>query len=193
MGRRAEPRAHSYDVTLRDDLMGALIRRLYVRTELTGRNRRRSMEACLELMTVASILEQPFDGDPFPGHDRINHSLGELQSIVAQSRPDWRIALENMKGVYVIHDQLTGEPYVGSAYGDTGIWQRWSYYAATFHGNNVGLRAHLAAKGPDYFRENMRFALLEFWSMRTDDQHVIDRETYWKQVLLSRSLGHNKN
>ena len=48
-------------------------------------------------------------------------------------------------------------------------------------------------EGEDYFRQNMRFALLEFWSMRTDDQHVINRETYWKEVLLSRSLGHNKN
>lgn len=55
------------------------------------------------------------------------------------------------------------------------------------------MKVHLAAKGEDYFRKTMRFALLEFWSMRTDDQHVIDRETYWKGVLLSRSLGHNRN
>ncbi len=144
-------------------------------------------------MTVASVLEEPFTGDPFPGHDRIDHSLAQIQSIVKQARPDWRIALENMKGVYVIHDQSTGEPYVGSAYGDTGIWQRWSSYAGTLHGDNVGLRDHLTAKGEDHFRNNMRFALLEFWSMRMDDQHVIDRETYWKKVLLSRSLGHNKN
>lgn len=61
------------------------------------------------------------------------------------------------------------------------------------HGENVGLKALLASKGEDYFRQNMRFALLEFWSMRTEDQHVIARETYWKEVLLSRSLGHNKN
>ena len=66
-------------------------------------------------------------------------------------------------------------------------------YAATLHGDNADLKAHLAAKGEDDFRKSMRFALLEFWSMRTDDQHVIDRETYWKEVLLSRSLGHNKN
>lgn len=98
-----------------------------------------------------------------------------------------------MKVVYVIHDQVTGQPYVGSACGDTGIWQRWGYHAAILHGDNVGLQAHFAAKGEDYFRRNMRFALLEFWSMRTEDQHVIDRETYWKEVLLSRSLGHNKN
>ena len=193
VGRRPEPRAHSYDVVLREDLMGPFIRRLYVRLALTGRNRRRNMEACLADMTVSSILEEQFVGEPFPGHDRINHSLADIQIIVSQARQDWRVALEHMKGVYVIHDQATGEPYVGSAYGDTGIWQRWSYYASTLHGDNVGLEAHLLLKGEDYFRQNMRFALLEFWSMRTEDQHVINRETYWKEVLLSRSLGHNKN
>lgn len=193
LGRRPEPRAHSYDVVLRDDLMGPFIRRLFVHLPLVGRNRRRNMESCLGAMTVSSILQEQFAGQPFPGHDRINHTLADLQVLVRQARPDWRIALENMKGVYVIHDQETGEPYVGSAYGDTGIWQRWSYYAATLHGDNIGLKAHLAAVGEDHFRRNMRFALLEFWSMRTEDQHVLDREAYWKEVLLSRSLGHNKN
>ncbi|MEO6701639.1 MAG: hypothetical protein ABIP57_09075 [Jatrophihabitantaceae bacterium] len=80
-------------------------------------------------MTVASISEEPFLGDPFPGHDRINHNLAGLQVIVSQARPDWRIALEHMEGVYVIHDRITSARYVGSAYGDTGIWQRWSTYA----------------------------------------------------------------
>lgn len=195
LARRPEPKASSYDVALRHDLMGPYVRRLYVRSTLVGRQRRRSMEACLAEMTVASILEEAFVGDPFPGHDGINHSLAELQVIVAQARPDWRIALESMKGVYVIHDQLSGARYVGSAYGDTGIWQRWSVYAATLHGNNIGLQSLLEEKGADYFRHNLRFALLEFWSMRTDDQHVIDREIYWKNVLLSRAhgTGHNLN
>ena len=78
---------------------------------------------------------------------------------------------------------------------EPGIWQRWSSYAVTLHGGNVGLQAVLAEKGEDYFRQNMRYALLEFWSMRTDDQHVIDRENYWKDVLLSRApgTGHNLN
>ena len=35
----------------------------------------------------------------------------------------------------------------------------------------------------------MKFVLLEFWSMRTDDGHVLDRESYWKAVLHARSLG----
>lgn len=173
--------------------MGPFVRGLYIRLHLAGRQRRRTMESCLAEMTVSSILEEAFVGDPFPGHDRINHTLADLQVIVRQQRPDWRIALEHMKGVYVIHDQTTGARYVGSAYGDTGIWQRWSTYATTLHGNNVGLQELVHDKGEDYFRVNMKFALLEFWSMRTDDAHVLERESYWKEVLNARTLGHNKN
>lgn len=193
LGRGPEQQAHSYRVTLREDLMGPFIRRLYIRHKRTGRNIRRTMESVLPSMEVSSILEEPFSGAPFPGHDRINHSLADLQAVVTQARADWRIALESMKGVYVIHDHETGQRYVGSAYGDTGIWQRWSTYAATLHGGNVGLKDLIEAKGEEYYRTNMRFALLEYWSMRTDDHHILERESYWKEVLHARSLGHNKN
>ena len=191
--RRAQQQAHSYTVALREDLMGPFIRRLWIRHKRSGRNSRQLMESALPAMAVASILEEPFVGDPFPGHDRINHSLADLQAVVSQARADWRVALESMKGVYVIHDQETGLRYVGSAYGDTGIWQRWATYAATLHGGNVGLKALLDQKGDEYYRTNMRFALLEYWSMRTDDDHVLQRESYWKDVLHARSLGHNRN
>lgn len=80
-GRRAEPRALSYDVILREDLMGPFVRRLYIRLHLAGRQRRRTMESCLEEMTVSSILGEAFTGEPFPGHDRINHTLADLQVI----------------------------------------------------------------------------------------------------------------
>ncbi len=191
--RRPERHAPSYTVELREDLMGPFIRRLWVRHQRSGRNIRQRLEAVLPRMTVSSILEEPFAGDPFPGHDQINHSLADLQVVVGQARADWRIALESMKGVYAIHDRETGQRYVGSAYGDTGIWQRWSTYAATLHGGNVGLHPLLEEKGEDYYRTNMTFALLEYWSMRTDDDHVLRRESYWKDVLHARSLGHNKN
>ncbi|MBO1765448.1 GIY-YIG nuclease family protein [Allobranchiibius sp. GilTou38] len=193
LARRPEPQAHSYTVALREDLMGPFIRRLWVRHRRVGRNSRQKMESVLPAMTVSSILKEPFIGDPFPGHDRINHSLADLQAVVSQARADWRIALESMKGVYVIHDKETGQRYVGSAYGDTGIWQRWATYATTLHGGNVGLKELLEQKGSENYRANMRFALLEYWSMRTDDEHVLERESYWKDVLHARSLGLNKN
>lgn len=185
--------AQSYKIAPRDDLMGPYVRRLYVRLALGSRQRRRKMESILNEMTVAAILEEPFVGDPFPGPDKINHALADLQLVVKQNRPDWRIALEQMKGVYVIHDQVTGSRYVGSATGDTGVWARWSSYAQTLHGGNRGLIDLVAEKGEEYFRTNMKFALLEFWSMRMDDGYVLGRESYWKEVLHARSLGHNKN
>lgn len=193
MARRPEQQAHSYDVISRDDILGAFAKRLWIRVKI-GRNIRRSMETVLDDMIVESLGESAFVGDPFPGHDRIRHTLAELQVIVDQQRPDWRVALEHMKGVYVIHDRETGIPYVGSATSeDTGIWSRWSTYAKTLHGGNKGLIALVEEKGEDYYRHNMTFALLEFWSMRTDDRLVLERESYWKDVLHARSLGHNKN
>ena len=191
--RRPEPKAFSYDVSLRSDLMGAFIKRLVVRFEPPGRNARLSMEKHVDQFSIHSILDAPYAGEAFPGHDQINHTLAELEVVVAQSRPDWRVALQHMKGVYVLHDRDTGEPYVGSAYGDTGIWERIRQYTESLHGGNIGLAALVEEKGRDYVRNNLSFALLEFWSMRTEDQHVLDRETYWKDVLVSRTRGLNRN
>ena len=98
-----------------------------------------------------------------------------------------------MKGVYVIHDHETGNAYVGSASGDTGIWARLRQYVEILHGNNVALREWVGQEGPDYARKNLHFALLEFWSMRTADAEVLARESYWMDVLLSRKFGLNKN
>lgn len=192
--RSPTPHAHSYDVTLRSDLMGAYIRRLRVAFRMPGRNSRLNMENQIDQMTVDSIHSQPYSGEPFPGHDRINHTFADLQIVVSQGRPDWRIALQHMKGVYVIHDQETGKPYVGAAYGETGIWQRLGEYCATLHGHNEGLMQLVTDQGSEYARKNLRFALLEYWSMRTEDRHVLEREAYWKEVLLSRgALGNNRN
>lgn len=41
---------------------------------------------------------------------------------------------------------LGREPYVGAAYADEGIWHRMCAYAETLHGNNVGLKALVAAR-----------------------------------------------
>ncbi|WP_189654688.1 GIY-YIG nuclease family protein [Paracoccus mutanolyticus] len=52
-------------------------------------------------------------------------------AVVSNSRPDWKAALESIKGIYLITDTRTGKRYVGSAYGDQGIWSRWCAYAAS--------------------------------------------------------------
>lgn|GEM_PF-163648 len=193
LGREGTPHAPSYEIRLRSDILGPYVKRLRILFQMPGRNARLNLENQLDQMAVESVLAQPYSGRPFPGHDQINHSLAQLQSVVRQNRLDWRVALQHMKGVYVIHDQLTGEPYVGAAYGDTGIWQRLCEYCATLHGHNEGLKDLVAKEGIEYAADNLRFALLEYWSMRTEDGHVLARESYWKSVLLSRTHGRNRN
>jgi hypothetical protein len=82
-----------------------------------------------------------------------------------------------MKGVYVIHDQTSGKLYVGSACGDAGLWTRWGQYVESLHGGNIDLRALVEREGDEYVRDNLVFALLEFWSMRTPDDHL--RQPAW--------------
>ncbi|MGV0644037.1 GIY-YIG nuclease family protein [Mycolicibacterium sp. XJ2546] len=193
VGRQPIPNSRSYDLELRDDIMGEYIKRLVIEFRPPGRNKRLNLESHLDRMVVAAIHDRPYEGEEFPGVDNIDHSLRQLRTVIEQNRPDWRSALEAMKGVYVIHDQATGAPYVGAAYGDTGIWQRLCAYATTLHGGNVELKALIEAKGENYALDNLRFALLEFLTLRTDDQRVIDREVYWKNVLASRRFGNNRN
>jgi hypothetical protein len=192
MGRSHVVGDNSYDIRLRADLMGAYIKRLMIHFEQAGRNARLVLDTALDRMSVASILAEPYVGEAFPGLDQIDHTLDVLEVAVRQEWHDWRGALQHVKGVYVIHDRETGKPYVGSASGDTGIWARLCQCVNDPHGGK-DLRELVEAMGDDYARTNLSFALLEFWSPRTPDEHVLKRESYWKDVLLSRKFGHNKN
>lgn len=193
VGRDPTPNTWSYEVELREDVLPGCVGRLKLGYKPTGRAVRLRFEKALDQMEAVEILKSPYEGQPFPGPDQINHSLRELEVIYAQQQPDWRGALEHMKGVYVIHDRTSGKPYVGSAYGDTGIWARWGQYVASLHGGNIDLRDLVDREGDEYVRDNLVFALLEFWSMRVPDDFVFEREAYWKRVLLSREFGHNAN
>jgi len=55
-------------------------------------------------------------------------------------------------------------------------------------------REFIEKEGMDYARMNFQFSLLEYRPMKTDDHDIIERETYWKEVLLSRGeFAYNKN
>ena len=79
-----------------------------------------------------------------------------------------------MKGVYLIADKNNGKKYVGSAYGEYGIWSRWCTYAGTAHGGNDQLVDLIEKEGFDYARKFFQLSLLEIWPMRTDDETIIN-------------------
>lgn len=191
--RRPKPLAYSYDLELRADLMGPFIKRLTLSFRAPGRQRRLNLDTYLDEMTVVSVLEHLYVGEGFPGLGKINHTFGTLAVAIEQDWHDWRGPLQSVKGVYVIHDQLTGKAYVGSASGETGIWARLSQYVDKLHGGNKGLVELIGEKGPEYAKANLCFALLEPLPLRAPSEDVIERENYWKEVLLSRKFGNNKN
>ena len=188
----ARPETH-YEVGLSEDGSG-FIGRLKIRSTYRGRTTRTNLENHYSDFEVQEILREPYSGRHFPGYEDIDLSFEELETLVKNDRPDWKAALESTKGIYLISDTLTGKRYVGSAYGDQGIWSRWCAYAASGHGGNVELRSLVCDPSLDYCRANFRFALLEHRAARTPDDLVISRESFWKRILLTRGAqGLNRN
>jgi hypothetical protein len=151
------------------------------------------LEKHYENLIVSQILDRPYSGEHFCGYDNINHDFAILEIIIKSKRHDWKAALQNIKGVYLIVDKCNGKMYVGSAYGDSGIWSRWACYIGTGHGWNDEMVKLINEKGIEYARQNFKFSLLEFRSMNTDDNIIIEREQYWKRILLTGNFGYNKN
>lgn len=145
-------------------------------------------------LEVLEVLPALFDGDEFPGYDRVRLSYAQLHSITARQKKSWIAALENQKAVYLITDKHTGKLYVGSATSDNGmLLARWSSYAENGHGDNVKLKALVSQKGFEYIKENFQYSILENYNARVDDHIILERESWWKEALQSRVFGYNGN
>lgn len=169
--------------------------RLKVKLEKPGRGKSFYLESWIDKMIVLEILKESYSGETFPGYENINHDFSKLVPIFRNENRGWKAALENVKGVYVIADKTNGKKYIGSAYGESGIWSRWMNYIDTRgHGWNEGLADVIKRNSDDYAESNFTISLLEYRSMKTDDRVIIERENYWKSVFLSRGeFGYNKN
>ena len=181
---------NKYEVKLTDQ--GAqFIGRLKVHSAYKGRSTRVNMEGRYESFKVLEILREPYTGRPFPGYEKINLRLQELETLVRNDRTDWRAALEHANGVYLItvHTEPTVQRYVGAAYGEHGIWSRWAEYVENGHGGNAELRNIVQERGREVCGQHFRFALLEHMPRNTLDENVIERESFWKEILGTRAPG----
>ena len=159
------------------------------------RNVRMKSAESIEKLTVKTILERPYNEleEEFPGYENVNLSWDDLNHVLKLKT--WRTALENQKGVYLITDTATNKRYVGSAYGEEMLLGRWSHYADNGHGGNIELKKLVAEKGLDYVKNNFRYSILDIYKSSVDDETIIGRESWWKEVLLTRNpeFGYNAN
>ena len=144
------------------------------------------------LLEVSEILPQKMTVLPFPQYNNVILPYADLCLIVKQQEAGWKAALSNVQGVYLIADQATGRLYVGSAYGVGGIWQRWMNYALTGHGGNIEIEQVLALHGLGY-TSNFQYSILEIADLNATEEYLVERESYWKEALLTQIFGYNQN
>ena len=54
------------------------------------------------------------------------------------------------------------------------------------------LKELLKANGEEY-KYNFKYSILEVCNMNLGNEYIISRETHWKEVLMTRKFGLNKN
>lgn len=145
-------------------------------------------------LEVQQILPAMYDGEEFEGYDKVKLSYNQLETIINRGKRDWIAALENQKAVYLITDKSNGKMYVGSATSDNGmLLQRWKNYIANGHGGNKALIELVKEKGFEYIKENFQYSILENYNAKIDDNVILKRESWWKEILQTRKFGYNDN
>ena len=123
----------------------------------------------------------------FSGYDKVNVSWEELSGLIDNDA--WKTALSNQKGVYFITDSSNGKRYVGSATDENMIWGRWKDYIANENGGNIELKS----LDFGYIQKDFRYSILEIYKSTTDDDAILERESWWKELLMTRQFCYNKN
>ena len=174
------------------DYKSELIGRLIIRFEKNFRASYLLLENHIDNMNLSEIKRERITISSFSGYENIYLDFNYLKTIIENEEITWKTALQNVKGVYLIGDRMSGKLYVGSAYGNDAFWSRWAQYCSNGHGGNIELKRIIKERGENY-AQNFYFSILEIWASTTNDNEIIVRESHWKKILMTREFGYNKN
>lgn len=166
--------------------------RMYISFKNTARNFIRLGESIQSELVISAITPARLTFGEFPGYRNVVLDRNSIGAILRLDLKSWRTALSMVKGIYILTDKDGGKLYVGKADGVEGIWGRWKYYFASGHGGNVGLKEAFGTSDETRL-QNMTFAILEVIDFNAEKDEIDRRETHWKEILLSREFGHNRN
>ncbi len=139
------------------------------------------------------VAIQTSHNEEFVGYENVVLPYEKLKEVVENDVDYklWYTALSNVKAVYLILDVKNEQQYVGSAYGNRGLLERWECYVDTFHGNNKLMR-EVICDHPDRY-QFFQFSILQIFSMSTPDDIIINAENLWKRKLGTKEYGMNAN
>lgn len=133
---------------------------------------------------ISEIRKEKVLALPFPGFSDVRIDFLTLKKISEMNCENWTEPLKSVRGIYLISDKKTGGQYVGSASGEEGIWQRWINYRDSGDGGNKKLLDLL--KEGENRQNDFQFSILETFGNMADFNFISNRESYWKDVLLTR-------
>lgn len=145
----------------------------------------------IDQLLVAEIRDKRMRVSDFPGYHAVNLSYRLLRTIVRKNMSQWKAALNDVGGVYLVTDNHTGKHYVGCARGGDTIWHHWVSFAINGHAGVKPLR-RLLSREPDGYQLHLQFSILEVCDLKTARAHVVSRAEHWKQVLQSVAFGYNE-
>ena len=179
----------------RSDILEPLVNRLVVEWDIPRVWHRRAIRAAD--MPVLEIADR--DKVPFPGFDKVLLTFHLLKEMVSDRRyRDWQVALSQVQAVYLITDSSNGKQYVGKADGAERILQRWTAYAQDGHGGNRALRELAkisigAGGGKTDHARHFLFSILRVFGPSTSPSEVDKAESHYKDALMTRKFGLNRN
>lgn len=147
----------------------------------------------IDCFNVVEILDSEYQGIEFKGYDNVILKYSDLKNIINSQNSVWKTALSSFKGIYVQIDSSNGKLYVGKADGNQTIWQRWHSYVQSYHGGNKKLIKLFDEKGKEHFEKHFSYSILETLPKAASDDVINSRESYWKEMLDTRSHGYNDN
>lgn len=185
-------KAHIHYETELTDICNDLIGRLVILYKRKGRNSYPNGESLIDCASVYEIKPEPLAFSEFKNFKEVQLNRQQLELLFRHEYPSWKSALSSVSGVYLISDSSSGQLYVGSAYGGEGIWSRWLDYSKSFHGGNLELKRLFKSGGSGAFNR-FNYSILETCDIDLPSDVVIAIENRWKDKLLTREYGLNKN
>lgn len=177
--------------------------RLVVKHHKSCQNGIRNAKGFIDTLEVVELWnpDKSVADKSFPGYKEVTVGFHELKKKLDISE-EWRRALRDRKGVYLITDKNNGKHYVGSAYGKNGIYGRWKVYVESGFDKderengkypNKRLKEMVKKKGMKYVQKYFQYSILETFTDDVPDDYIIERESWWKEAIQSRKRGYNAN